>query len=183
MVKKVISKETKVKRVDTNLKNKIAPTKSDLELQVKDLQQANNALEEMNRKKIELLESFEGKIRNLEEHIEYLSCKEIMLSKETQTVFNLQFNCEECNLESETEKELCWHMGKHHGYPGDQKTEDMDISCSSQGVRYCVICDYEAEDMYDLEAHTWFEHVEVSKVDHNRRNLEVDDQVAKCLFL
>ena len=63
MVKKVISKETKVKRVDTNLKNRKALTTSDLELQVKNVQQANNALEEMNRKKIELIESFEGKIK------------------------------------------------------------------------------------------------------------------------
>ena len=99
-----------------------------------------------------------------------------MLCKETQTVSNLEFKCEECNFESETEKELAWHMGKHHGWPSDQKTEDMDISCSSQGVRYCVICDYEAEDMYDLEAHTWSEHEEVSIVDHNRRSLEVDDK-------
>ena len=45
MVKKVISKEPKQKRVDTNLKIKKAPTKSELELQVKHLQQANDALE------------------------------------------------------------------------------------------------------------------------------------------
>ena len=87
MVKKVTLKETKVKRVDTNLKNKHkkVQTKSDLELQVKNLQQANNALEEMNRKKIELLESFEGKIYNLEKQIEYLSCKTTIDIKETQT--------------------------------------------------------------------------------------------------
>ena len=51
MVKKVISKEVKVKRVDTNLKLKKAPTKSELELQVKDLLQANDALEKSNREK------------------------------------------------------------------------------------------------------------------------------------
>jgi hypothetical protein len=66
MVKKVISKEVKVKRVDTNLKLKKAPTKSELELQVKDLLQANDALEKSNRQKIELLESFGGKIEKLE---------------------------------------------------------------------------------------------------------------------
>ena len=48
MVKKVIWKETKVKRVNTNLKNRKAPTKSDFELQ------ANNALEEINRITFEL---------------------------------------------------------------------------------------------------------------------------------
>ena len=39
----------------------------------------------MNRKKIELLESFEGKIDNLEKQIEYLSCKTTIDIKETQT--------------------------------------------------------------------------------------------------
>ena len=61
MVKKVIAKEPKPKRVDTNLKPKKAPTKSELELQVKNLQQANDVLEASNRKKNELLKSFEGK--------------------------------------------------------------------------------------------------------------------------
>ena len=67
MVSKTISKDSKSKRVDTNLKIKRAPTKPELILQVKALQQANDALEESNRKKIELLESFEAKIQNLED--------------------------------------------------------------------------------------------------------------------
>ena len=28
-------------------------------------------------------------------------------------------------------------MGKHHGWPIDKNVEDMDVSSSSQGVRYC----------------------------------------------
>ena len=48
MVKQTISKETK--RVDSSLKTKKAPTKSELELQVEDLLQANDALEQSNRK-------------------------------------------------------------------------------------------------------------------------------------
>ena len=75
MVKKLVSKETKVKRVDTILKMKKPPTKSELELQVKKLQQTNDALEESMRKKIELLERFEGKIQSLERQIDYLSCR------------------------------------------------------------------------------------------------------------
>ena len=47
MVKKVI-----LKRVDTNLKAKKAPTNSELELQIKHLLQTNDALEESLRKKI-----------------------------------------------------------------------------------------------------------------------------------
>ena len=79
MVKKTIAKEAIVKRIDTNLKIRKAPTKSELEMQVKKLQQTNDALEESNRKKIELLEQFEGKIMSLEKKINYLSCKEILL--------------------------------------------------------------------------------------------------------
>ena len=57
-------------------------------------------------------------------------------------------------------------------WPINQKAEDMDISCDSQGARYCVLCDYEAEDMYDLEAHTWSEHDEVEQVNHKGRSLD-----------
>ena len=98
-----------------------------------------------------------------------------MSCKETQTETNINLKCEECNFESDNERELGWHMGKHHGWPSDQETEEMDVSCESQGVRYCVICEYEAEDMYDLEAHTWSEHEDVDKVDHTRRSLEERD--------
>ena len=62
MVKIVISKEAKVKRFETNLKVKRAPTKSEQELQVKTLQPTNDALEESLKQKIKLIE---GKIRNL----------------------------------------------------------------------------------------------------------------------
>ena len=175
MVKKVISK-----RVDTNLKAKKTPTKSELELQIKHLIETNDALEESLKKKTELLEGFEQKICNLEYQIDYLSSKDIMFDKETQTEVCLKTKCEECNFEGETERELRWHLGKYHGWPGDVNSdgmEDMDVSSSSQGVRYCVICDYEAEDMYDLEAHTWSEHEEVSIVDHTRRTFKVIEKV------
>ena len=154
MVKKVISKEAKPKRVVTNLKpNKKAPTKSELECQVKNLQLANDALEESNRQKIKLLESFEAKISNLENQIEYLSHKDIMHSKETQTEANLNLKCDECNFEAEYERELGWHMGKVHGWPSEQKGETMDISLQSMDPRNCDKCGYEAESLYVLDAH------------------------------
>ena len=80
----IISKIIKLLRNLSHAKVK-TPTKSDLELQVKNLLQANAALENSNRKKIKLIESFEGKIEKLERQIEYLTCKETMLFKETQT--------------------------------------------------------------------------------------------------
>ena len=48
----------------------------------------------------------------------------------------------------------------------------MDASCESQCDRYCVICDYEAEDTYDLEAYHWSEHEDVEVFDHDKRSLE-----------
>ena len=160
MVKKVISKEVKVKRVDTNLKLKKAPTKSELELQVKDLLQANDALEKSNRQKIELLESFGGKIENLERQIDYLSCKETMICKETQTEAGINTKCDECNFEAESERELGWHMGRSHGWSSVQKGDSMDISLLSTDPRNCEKCGYKAESMYDLDAHTWDVHDE-----------------------
>ena len=117
MVKKVISKEAIVKRVDTNLKIRKAPTKSELEIQVKKLQQTNDALEESNRKKIELLERFDEKIMNLEKKIDYLSCKEIMLCKGTQTEADLSSKCDECNFEGEHERELGFQWENIMGGP------------------------------------------------------------------
>ena len=156
MVKKVISKETKFQRVDSNLKIKKAPTKSELEVQVKNLIQTNAALEENIRKKIDIIESFGGKIENLEQQIDYLSCKETMISMETQTEAGLNLKCDECNFEGENERELGWHMGRIHGC--DPKSDKMDISLLSTDPRSCEICGFESEDMYDLDAHTWDVH-------------------------
>jgi hypothetical protein len=153
--KEVISKQAKVKRVDTNLKNKKAPTKLELEVQVKNLQLANDALEESLKQKIKHLESFEGKIYNLEQQIDYLSCKDIMHCKETQTEAGLNLKCDECNFEGENQRELGWHMGRMHWWPSEKKGESMDISLLSTDPRNCDKCEYEAESMYDLDAHTW----------------------------
>ena len=54
------------------------------------------SVEKSNRQKIELLESFEGKIDTIEKQIEYLSCKETMLCKETRTEACLNKRCDEC---------------------------------------------------------------------------------------
>ena len=104
MVQKVISRESKGNRVDTIVKVKKAPTKLELELQVKNLQQTNDALEDRHRKNVEIIESFDKKIKNLETEIEYLSCKETMFSKETQTEAGLTLKCDECNFEGDTER-------------------------------------------------------------------------------
>ena len=178
MVSKVMSKETQVKRVDKNLKIKKSATKSELMLQVQNLLIINDALEESNRRKNELLESFGGKIQNLEEQIDYLSCKETLIcketqteaglekensqersSKQTQTQTNIISKCEECHFEGSTETELDWHMSNIHRWSCDQKSNEIDISLRSQDPRNCELCEYEAENMYDFDAHTWELHM------------------------
>ena len=121
MVKKVISKEPKQKRVDTNIKI------------------------------------------NLEQEINFLSCKEIVFCKETQTETqtDIMLKCNECNFEGTSEKDIGWHMGKNHGWPDDQKSEEMDIS--EDRPRNCDKCSYEAEDLYDFDAHRWSEHISYSE--------------------
>ena len=119
MVQKVISRESKGNRVDTIVKVKKAPTKLELELQVKDLQQTNDALEKVNGKNIQPFKNFEVKIKNLESQMDNLSCKEPMDCKGTQTEAGLNPKCEECNLGAENDRELGWHLGTHHGWPSD----------------------------------------------------------------
>ena len=168
MVKKVLLKE--VKRVDTSLKKKKVPTKSELEVQVKILKQANEALEEKNKKNIEIIQNFEGKILNLENQIDFLSCRDSVASKETQTEAGLNLKCSECNFEAESERELGWHMGRHHGWPSDEKSENMSISLLSTDPRTCDKCEYEAESFYDLDAHTWDDSVECDLCENTFEN-------------
>ena len=181
MVKKVISREPKEKRADNILKVKVkkAPTKLELELQVKNLQQTNDALEKVNRKNIELLENFEVKIKNLESQIDYLSCKETMDCKETQTEAGINLKCDECNFEAENDRELGWHMGRHHGWPSDEKAESMNISLLSTDPRNCEICGYEAESMYVLDAHTWELHDDAVECNFCENTFEDESDLLK----
>ena len=58
MVRKVIVKEAKVKRVDTNLKVKVKKvlTKSELEIQLMSLLEINDTLEETKSKNMKVIE-------------------------------------------------------------------------------------------------------------------------------
>ena len=81
MVSKVIKKDTKVKRVESNIQSKRALTKPELVLQVKALQEANDALEDLTKE------------------------KELVV-QQTQTDMDLELKCEECNFEGESDREL-----------------------------------------------------------------------------
>ena len=140
MVRKVIVKEAKVKRVETNLKAKKVLTKAELEIQLKNLLEINDTLEKTNVKNMKIIVSFEDKIQSLEEQIQSLgkynerySSPEVLISKQTQTETDLKLKCEECNFEGANEREFGWHMGKYHGWPGNEKSEEMDISNSEWG--------------------------------------------------
>ena len=72
MVRKIIVKEAKVKRVDTNLKANKVLTKSELEIQLKNLLEIKDTLEKTNIKNMKVIVSFEDKIQSLEEQIQSL---------------------------------------------------------------------------------------------------------------
>ena len=74
------------------------------------------------------------------------------------TEAGLNLKCDECNFEAENERELGWHMRRHHGWPSDEKAECMNISLASTDPRTCEICGYEAESLYFLDGHTWVVH-------------------------
>ena len=135
-----VSKVTKAK----------APLKADLIIQLKELQEKCNALEVTNKKNIDIIEGLKEKIKSMEKVKE-------MVSKETQVEAGFELKCIECNFQATSNSEFSWHMEENHGWSHDQSQEDLD---SSEGVRYCKRCDYEAQDRYELDGHIWTEHEE-----------------------
>ena len=82
----------------------------------------------------------------------------VMVSiKETQTLSDLYLKCNECDFETPTDAVLDWHLSKVHGWSTERISDFLDTSTDP---RNCKRCDYEAEDKYDLDAHTWTEHEE-----------------------
>ena len=80
-----------------------------------------------------------------------------MVTKETQVETGFELKCNECNFKPTSSSEISWHMVENHGWSHDQSQEDLD---SSEGVRFCKRCDYEAQDRYELDGHIWMEHEE-----------------------
>ena len=102
-----------------------------------------------------------------------------MHCKGTQTEAGLNLKCDECNFDGEHERELGWHMGKHHGWPSDQKASSMNISLLSTDARNCEQCGYEAESMYDLDAHTWDVHDDSITCDLFKNTFETKSDLMK----
>ena len=69
----------------------------------------------------------------------------------------MYLKCNECNFETPSDSVLDWHLSKIHGWSNDKISDFLDTSTDP---RNCKECDYEAEDKYDLDAHTWTEHEE-----------------------
>ena len=124
--------------------------KADVFLQLKELEDRYKELEVTNLMHLE-------KINFLEERIKTFEKEEQPLSNYTQTESGLELKCSECNFAASSESEFSWHMGKAHRWSHDQSSEDLD---SSEGIRDCRRCEYQAEDKYDLDGHIWTEHEE-----------------------
>ena len=71
-----------------------------------------------------------------------------VVSKETQVEIGNELKCSECEFQATSDSEFSWHMGENHGWSHDQSQEDLD---TSEVVRYCKRCDYEAQDRYSLD--------------------------------
>ena len=136
--------------IASNVTKSKAPLKADLIVQHKELQEKFDDLEAANKKNLEI-------IQDLKEKIESLEKDKNIESKETQVDMGGELKCNECNFQATSDSEFSWHMAENHGWSHDQSQEDLD---SSEGVRYCRRCDYEAQDRYELDGHIWTEHEE-----------------------
>ena len=101
-------------------------------------------LEAKNARNLEEIKCLQERIRTLE--------NEDKKTKDKQTENGIEIKCTKCNFEAKNDLELSLHMEKSHGW-----SNDLD---SSEGVRDCNRCDYQAEDRYDLDGHLWSEHEE-----------------------
>ena len=132
-------------------------------LHIEGLEKKYDALEKNHAEKINL-------IKTLEEIISKQKKKTQTVEKEMQTESGEDFKCIECNFEGVSKEELKWHMHKNHGWP-----DKMDVSLLSTDPRNCYKCGFEAEDLYQFDAHTWDEQ------DDDASNDELSEQ-AKNIF-
>ena len=144
-----VAVKNKVNRLDIKLKK--SATKAELILHIDSLEKKFDELEKD-------LVGKNNQIKTLEENISKLKKDNLTETKETQTESGNDFKCIECNFEGSSKEELKWHMHKNHGWPDNLNLDEMDISLLSTDPRNCERCDYEAEDMYDLDGHTWDVH-------------------------
>ena len=73
-------------------------------------------------------------------------------------------------------------MGRTHGWPSDEKSEAVDMSF---GPRYCEQCNYEADDGYHLDMHTYAEHeqdIDSIEIDEESFQSVDENNSLKCQF-
>ena len=104
----------------------------------------------------------------LNRRVEQLEKEKEIVCKGTEN--DIQLKCNECDFEATKGSELILHLCEHHGWPQDRNPEDWDMS---YGVRYCTMCDYEAENGYEFEGHKWSEHEE----EYDELNTVMDEEV------
>ena len=159
----MIRYKNKVKKVDTIVKVKKSATKAELFLYIESLEQKYDALEKDHNQSIDKIKSLEMKIFKSTEIKE-------KATQETQTEHDKTLKCIECNFEGVSLEEVKWHMNKNHMWPKpfeseksqNTKSDQMNTSLNSTDPRNCGKCGYEAEGLYDFDAHTWEVHDEDS---------------------
>ena len=140
----VKSREIKVKTIEMKEKVKKVLTKPELVLELKSVQDAFEALKETNIENLKTIASMKERLETFEKETS---------SMQTQT----DMNCNECTFKGINNLDLDWHMKNFHGWASVQESKDMNISLASHAPRVCGKCGYEAEDLYDYDAHTWSE--------------------------
>ena len=157
--KKIDLIDSKSSKITTALKRKV-PLKSELTIQFNELKEKYDTLNDLNIKNVETIKRLELKVRELENNDAVTgnaSSPVTVAVKETQTQSDLYLKCNKCNFETPTDSVLDWHLSKVHGWSNDQISDFLDTSTDP---RNCNKCDYEAEDKYDLDAHTYHDHEE-----------------------
>ena len=136
------------KSKDSNTIKQKAPLKSELIIQMNELQEKYNELKANNEEYLETIKSQQEKIDAL--------VKEKHVTKENgQTENELELDCRECGFSASNNFQLGIHIGKTHESSEGMQLDDLD---SSQGMRDCKRCDYVAEDRYEMDGHLWSEH-------------------------
>ena len=105
--------------------------------------------------KAELMVKFKALEEGNVKHLETITKLENSIEERTETNEKL-IKENEKHLDTITKLESCIKLQRKE-LPDEQKQDELDMS---EGPRYCDKCDYQAEDGYDLDAHSWSEHEE-----------------------
>ena len=146
----VLTKEIKVKKVDSTMKVKKSSSKAELIMQLEELLLKYDALKKENYKNTDLIAKLK---KNNSKH----ESANVSVARETQTDNGLSLKCMECNFESDSKEELQWHMHENHGWSNILFDGSDTAAIEREPGLICKQCKYRAEDIYDYDGHFWSE--------------------------